>query len=100
MLLTVIAAVWPEILREALYGLVVLILIAIGHLLEFVHQVLGRRFLQASTSVGLLDLRMRLVLEAIAVETALGRGDYIDILRIVAENNVVLADDSWTMVIL
>ena len=68
--LPVIAAVWPKILREVLHRLIVLILIIIGHLLEFVDEMLGSGVLEASSSIGLLDLRMGLVLETAAAEVA------------------------------
>lgn len=69
-LLAFIGAVWSEILREVLHRLVVLILSIIGHLLEFVDQMFWSGVLEATTSVGLLDLRMSLVLEASTVEGA------------------------------
>jgi len=69
-LLAFIGTVWSEILREVLHCLVVLVLSVIGHLLEFVDQMFRSGVLEASTSIGLLDLRMGLVLEASAVEVA------------------------------
>ena len=99
--LSLIGAVGSEILGEVLHRLIVLVLSIIGHLLEFVDEMLRSGVLEASASVGLLDLRMSLVLEASAVEVAaLRRGDYMGILRIVAENDVIFADDSWTVVAL
>ena len=69
-LLAFIGTVWSEILREVLHCLVVLVLSIISHLLEFVDQMFRSGVLEASTSIGLLDLRMSLVLEASAVEVA------------------------------
>ena len=100
-LLAFIGAVWSEILREVLHRLVVLVLSIIGHLLEFVDQMFRSGVFEASASVGLLDLRMSLVLEASAVEVAALRWGYsMGILRIVAENDVIFADDSWALVAL